>query len=88
MVKNAGHTHDSTPHLATSCLSVTEETMNSWSREEFEANHRNYDIHVIPTNPVVKGFNVETCEDLGINVYQLREVHGRKQTVGIIKQMI
>lgn len=74
----SGHNDASGPYSAGCCLSVLDTEVASWTLEELLQKHRKHDLHIVPQDPLKPmEFNEETCQALGIDVYQPREVHGR-----------
>ena len=72
-----GHNDPGGPADIDSCLSVSEATIASWSPQELAEVYRRHDIHIIPSAPEDPGFNIETCEKLCIDIYQMQDAHGR-----------
>ncbi|KAF8582109.1 hypothetical protein K439DRAFT_1618502 [Ramaria rubella] len=72
----SGHNRDERPYKSHNCISVLDMTVASWSNEKLLKMHKDCNIHVIPSQPPApQGFNRQTCEKIGMNVYQTRQVH-------------
>ncbi|KAF8581162.1 hypothetical protein K439DRAFT_1619233 [Ramaria rubella] len=76
MLEASGHNQEQGPYRSESCISVLDTTIVSWSDKKLLQMHKQFDIHVIPSQPPVKhDFSIETCQNTGMNVYQMRQVH-------------
>ncbi|KAF8577377.1 hypothetical protein K439DRAFT_1622133 [Ramaria rubella] len=79
----SGHHREEGPFEALDYICVTEDEINSWDDKKLLQTHATHEIHVVPsdTSHKEKEFSKETCQWLGMNVYQTREVHdGQAQT--------
>lgn len=66
------------PHESSDYLAVLMSDFNNWAAGTKLDMHRKYNLHIIPDEETTgKPFDVETCENLGINVHQWRDVHGK-----------
>ncbi|KAF8576933.1 hypothetical protein K439DRAFT_1622480 [Ramaria rubella] len=80
MLEASGHNQEQGPYRSESCISVLDTTITSWSDEKLLQMHKQFDIHVIPSQlPVKHDFSIETCQNTGMNVYQMRQVHEMRQ---------
>ncbi|KAF8574752.1 hypothetical protein K439DRAFT_1624097 [Ramaria rubella] len=76
LLEASGHNRDERPYKSHNCISVLDTTVASWSNEKLLKMHKDCDIHVIPSQPPApQGFNHQTCEKIGMNVYQTCQVH-------------
>ncbi|KAF8577667.1 hypothetical protein K439DRAFT_1621910 [Ramaria rubella] len=82
LLEASGHNRDERPYKSHNCISMLDTTVASWSNEKLLKTHKDCDIHVIPSQPSApQGFNRQTCEKIGMNVYQTRQVHGMNDPV-------
>ncbi|KAF8574675.1 hypothetical protein K439DRAFT_1624142 [Ramaria rubella] len=78
MLEASGHNQEQGPYRSESCILVLDTTIASWSDEKLLQMHKQFDIHIIPSQPPVKhDFSIETCQNTSMNVYQMRQVHGK-----------
>ncbi|KAF8576988.1 hypothetical protein K439DRAFT_1622439 [Ramaria rubella] len=76
LLEASGHNQDERPYKSHNCISVLDTTVASWSNEKLLKMHKDCDIHVIPSQPPApQGFNRQTCEKIGMNVYKTHQVH-------------
>ncbi|KAF8585343.1 hypothetical protein K439DRAFT_1615989 [Ramaria rubella] len=83
MIHISGHHREEGPFEALDYICVTEDEINSWDNKKLLQTHATHEIHVVPshTSHKEKEVSKETCQWLGMNVYQTREVHnGQAQT--------
>ncbi|KAF8573448.1 hypothetical protein K439DRAFT_1625074 [Ramaria rubella] len=75
MIHISGHHCQEGPFEALDYICVTEDRINSW--DDKKQMHATHEIHVVPsdTSRKEKEFSGETCQWLGMIVYQTREVH-------------
>ncbi|KAF8575385.1 hypothetical protein K439DRAFT_1623621 [Ramaria rubella] len=66
MLEASRHNQEQGPYRSESCLSVLDTTIASWSNEKLLQMHK---------PPVKHDFSIETCQNTGMNVYQMRQVH-------------
>jgi hypothetical protein len=65
------------PYQGSDYLCVTDTEVAGWDSNTLLQKHKHYNLHIIPENPEApKSFSLETCQALGINVYQRRQLHG------------
>ena len=76
LLEQTGHNDDDGPRTTGSCISVLDTTVAAWTPSELAEMHRNHDIHIIPSAPQDVGFSEDGCAELGIDVDQIRDVHG------------
>ncbi|KAF8585367.1 hypothetical protein K439DRAFT_1616008 [Ramaria rubella] len=82
LLEASGNNRDERPYKSHNCISVIDTMVASWSNEKLLKMHKDCDIHVIPSQPPpLQGFNCQTCEKIGMNVYQTRQVHGMNNPV-------
>ncbi|KAF8572876.1 hypothetical protein K439DRAFT_1625468 [Ramaria rubella] len=79
MIHLSGHHREEGPFEALDYICVTEDEINSWDDKKLLQTHATHEIYVVPsdTSHKEKEFSKETCQWLGMNVYQTREVHGK-----------
>ncbi|KAF8574694.1 hypothetical protein K439DRAFT_1624130 [Ramaria rubella] len=77
MIHISGHHREEGPFKALDYICVTEDEINSWDNKKLLQTHATHEIHVVPSNTSFKekDFSKETCQWLGMNVYQTHEVH-------------
>ncbi|KAF8581052.1 hypothetical protein K439DRAFT_1619362 [Ramaria rubella] len=76
LLEASGYNRDEKPYKSHNCISVLDMMVASLSHENLLKMHKDCDIHVIPSQPPApQGFNCQTCEKIGMNVYQTRQVH-------------
>ena len=80
-LKLTGHDKDTGPTISRCCQMLLDTEVMSWSIEQLQENFGTYDLHVVPNEPFTpKPLSEETCQSLGINIHQRREVHGKIYT--------
>ena len=79
LLEISGHSSAKGPSLSgTSVLAVLDSDIMTWPVEKLKQMHSLYDIHIIPEQGT-KGldFDIKSCEWLGLNIDQMRQVHGK-----------
>lgn len=78
LLELSGHTGQDGPPTSGSVLAVLDTDIEAWPVEKLREMHSKYDIHIVPKKPRrPMDFDIKTCQALGINIDQLREVHGK-----------
>ncbi|KAF8575631.1 hypothetical protein K439DRAFT_1623444 [Ramaria rubella] len=77
MIHISGHHRKEGPFEALDYICVTEDEINSWDNKKLLQMHATHEINMVPsdTSRKEKEFSKETCQWLGMNVYQTCEVH-------------
>jgi hypothetical protein len=79
----SGHSDENGPRTSGSLLTVLDTDIATWSIAALRDAHHKCDIHIVPADPHSPlAFTASSCEALGINLHQSRQVHG-KQFVGL-----
>jgi hypothetical protein len=73
----SGHGDENGPRTSDSLLTVLDTDIATWSSAALRDAHSKHDIHIVPADPCSPlAFKASTCEALGINLHQSRQVHG------------
>lgn len=72
----SGHADANGPRISESVLTVLDTDIATWTIGKLREAHKYHEIHIVPANPTKpRPFDSDTCEALGINMDQLRQVH-------------
>jgi hypothetical protein len=71
------------PRTSESVLRVLDTEIANWSLDQWQQAHAKHNIHIIPASPPEgMTFSATTCEKLGIDIHQTRQVHGKPLEFG------
>jgi hypothetical protein len=74
----SGHGDEKGPLESKSLLTVLDTDIAAWPVARLREVHRKQDIHIVPARPCTPvDFKASTCQALGINLHQSRQVHGK-----------
>jgi ribosomal protein L13E len=77
LLELSGHNAADGPPLKYSVMTVLDTDIAAWPIDKLRKVHAEFNIHIVPSHPRTTGFNARTCEALGINMDQSRQVHGK-----------
>jgi hypothetical protein len=78
LIALSGHDGPNGPQNSDSVLTVLDTELATWPLTRLQDAHRKQDIHIVPANPSEPmAFDSSTCEALGINMHQTRQIHGK-----------
>lgn len=79
LLELSGHSNcEDGPRTSHSVMTVLDTDIATWPLSKLRETHKFADIHIVPAkDPSMNSCCATTCEDLGINMEQLREVHGK-----------
>lgn len=78
LLEESGHGAQYGPFKSTTVLSVLDTDIATWPIAKLRDVHSKKDIHIVPADPSTPiAFKASTCEALGINLHQSRQVHGK-----------
>lgn len=78
LLELSGHNQVNGPGTSGSVFTVLDTDIATWPISKLRKVHADYDIHIVPADPSEPmAFDARTCEALGINMDQPREVHGK-----------
>jgi cellulose biosynthesis protein BcsQ len=77
LLELSGHNATDGPPLKYSVMTVLDTDIAAWPIDKLKKVHAEFNIHIVPSHPKSGGFNARTCEALGINMDQTRQVHGK-----------
>jgi hypothetical protein len=74
----SGHGDENGPWKSDCLLTVLDTDIATWPLTKLRDAHSTQDIHIVPADPSTPmAFKASTCEALGINLEQSRQVHGK-----------
>lgn len=77
LLDRSGHYLPPGPFRSNAVLSVLDTEIATWPITRLREIHSKKDIHIVPKDPSTPmAFTASTCEALGINLDQSRQVHG------------